>query len=169
MNLFQLTRNYIELVELSDQMDQETFVDTLESIQEPLEKKMTNIVKVIRSIESDVEFIKKEEARLKELKASKANAISRLKDMLHDSVLMVGEKTKTGGHKLTIKDDPYVKSIYTQKNPPGVELLDAQEVPDDYKIPQEPKIDNKAIIEAWKNDVEVKGVVVSQGVGVRFK
>lgn len=169
MNLFQLTANYLQIIELSNQLDEETLKDTLESIQEPLEIKMANIVKVIRSIENDIEAIEKEEKRLKEFKESKRNTIKRLKFMLLESVEVVGNVTKTGGKKLEVKNDPYVKSVYTQKNPPSVEIIDANLIPSDFKVPQEPKVDSKAIIAAWKEDQEIEGVKINQSTGVRFR
>ena len=169
MNLYQLTKNYLEIINLSDELDEETLRDTLESISEPLEIKMANIVKVIRSIEADIDFVETEEKRLKELKESKRNTIKRLKNMLLDSVEIVGKETKTGGKKLEVKGDAFVKSVYTQKNPPSVEIVDPKLIPDNFKIAQEPKIDSKAIIDAWKNNLQVEGANVKQSIGVRFK
>jgi hypothetical protein len=169
MNLYQLTKNYLEIINLSDELDEEVLADTIASIEEPLEIKMANIVKVIRSIEADNDFIETEEKRLKALRESKKNTIKRLKNMLLDSVEIVGKETKSGGKKLEVKGDAFVKSVYTQKNPPSVEIIDPKLIPDDFKIPQDPKIDSKAIIEAWKNNLQVEGANVTQGVGVRFK
>lgn len=170
MNLYQLTSNYMQIIELSNQLDEETFWDTLESIEEPLAMKMANYVKVIRSIEGDIEMIDKETKRLTELKASKNNTISRLKQTLLDSVEIVGEvNPKTGGKKLVVKDDPFVKSIYTQKNPPSVQVLEEDEIPEDYKVKQPDKVDSKAILAAYKEDIEVPGVVINQGIGIRYR
>lgn len=170
MNLYQLTSNYMQIIELSNQLDEETFLDTLESIEEPLAMKMANYVKVIRSIEGDIEMIDKEVKRLAELKASKNNTISRLKQTLLDSVEIVGEvNPKTGGKKLVVKDDPFVKSIYTQKNPPSVQVLEEDEIPEDYKVKQPDKVDSKAILAAYKEDIEVPGVVINQGIGIRYR
>lgn len=171
MNLFNLTTNYVRLIEMTNDLDELTFLDTLESIEEPLHIKMANVVKVIRSIEADVDFIAKEEKRLGELKKSKSNSIKRLKDMLQLSVETVGETTDTGNKKLLIKEDAFVKMIYTQKNPPSVEILDETKIPKKFKIKQPDKIDSKAIIEAWKeNDwKKTNAAKVTQGIGVRYK
>ena len=169
MNLFQLTSNYMQIIELSNQLDEETFQDTLESIEEPLAIKMANYVKVIRTIEADIEMIDKETKRLSELKSSKNNTIKRLKNTLLDSVEIVGEDTKTGGKKLVVKDDPYVKSVYTQKNPLKLEVIDESKIPKEYKIQQPDKVDGKSILAAIKEKKEVPGVTVVQSIGVRFK
>lgn len=170
MNLYQLTSNYMQIIELSNQLDEETFLDTLESIEEPLAMKMANYVKVIRSIEGDIEMIDKEAKRLAELKVSKNNTIERLKQTLLDSIEIVGEvNPKTGGKKLVVKDDPFLKSIYTQKNPPSVKVLDENEIPEEYKVKQPDKVDGKAILEAWKDEKEVPGVVKHQGIGIRYR
>ena len=170
MNLYQLTSNYMQIIELSNQLDEETFLDTLESIEEPLAMKMANYVKVIRSIEGDIEMIDKEVKRLAELKASKNNTIARLKQTLLDSVEIVGEvNPKTGGKKLVVKDDPFVKSIYSQKNPPCAQVLEEDKIPEDYKVKQPDKVDSKAILAAYKEDIEVPGVVINQGIGIRYR
>ena len=170
MNLYQLTSNYMQIIELSNQLDEETFLDTLESIEEPLAMKMANYVKVIRSIEGDIEMIEKEVKRLAELKASKNNTIARLKQTLLDSVEIVGEvNPKTGGKKLVVKDDPFVKSIYSQRNPPSVQVLEEDKIPEDYKVKQPDKVDSKAILAAYKEDIEVPGVVINQGIGIRYR
>jgi hypothetical protein len=170
MNLFNLTTNYVRLIELTNELDEQTFLDTLESIEEPLHTKMVNVVKVIRHIESDIEFIAKEEKRLAELKKSKNNSIKRLKDMLKFSVEVVGDETEKGTKKLMIKDDAFVKMIYTQNNPPSVDILDETKIPRKYRIKQADKIDNKAIIAAWKEQKwKSKSATITQSVGIRFK
>lgn len=170
MNLFNLTGDYLRVLELSDQLDEQTFYDTLESIQEPIEVKMANYVKLIKAINADVEAIKKEEERLKKLKDSKNKTVSKLKETLLWSVNMVGEETATGGKKVVMKDDLYVKSVYTKRNPPSLEIVNDKIIPKKFKIPQPPKIDSRAILTAMKEDetLKVKGVAVKQGIGVMF-
>lgn len=170
MNLYQLTGDYLNFLMLSDEFDEQTFLDTLESIQEPLEMKMANYVKVIRAIESDIEAIKKEEQRLAALKKSKTNTILKLKETLLYSVEVAGKEMPNGNKKLFVQDDPFVKSIYTQNNPPSVEILSEKSIPKKFKVPQPPKIDSKAILAEWKEDktIKIRGIRVNQSTGVRF-
>ena len=170
MNLFQITSDYLRVLELSDQFDEETLRDTLESIQEPLEVKMANYVKLIKSIEADVAAIKVEEDRLKKLKDSKNKTIDKLKETLLWAVEATGEETKSGGKKVVVKNDIHVRSVYTQKNPPKVEIVNEKIVPKKFKVPQPPKIDSKAILAAKKENenLKIKGVQITQGVGVRY-
>ena len=170
MNLFELASEYLRVLEVSDQFDEEILRDTLDSIQEPLEVKMANYVKLIKSIDADIEAIKAEETRLKKLKDSKNKTIEKLKETLLWAVEVTGQEQKNGMKKVVVQNDVHVKSLWLQKNPPKVEILNEKIVPKKFKIPQPPKIDSKAILAAMKEDesLKVKGVQVTQGVGVRY-
>lgn len=170
MNLFELKNAWLQVLDLSDQLDEETLQDTLQAIEEPAKDKLENIYKVIRHVESDIDMIDKEQKRMAEIKKSKQNTITRLKDMSLELVKTIGEDTKSGGKKVSF-DSPYIKSMYTQKSPPAVNVLNADLVPQEYLVPQPPKIDAKAIATAWKQEPEkaIAGVEITQKEGIRFK
>ncbi|GIP45110.1 hypothetical protein J45TS6_35690 [Paenibacillus sp. J45TS6] len=48
--------------------------------------------------------------------------------------------------------------VKLQKNPPSINVLDSNKVPDTYKIAQEPKIDSKKLLSDVKNGVVIEGV-----------
>lgn len=169
MNLFQLTNGYRQIIEMSGDLEEAAFKDTLESIEEPLGMKMANYVKVIRAIEADIDAIDKESKRLAEFKASKKKTIERLKNVLLDSVEIVGEETNTGGKRFVIYDDPFVKMLWSQKSPPKINILDETKIPKKYYVPQPKKLDSAAILAALKDNKKVRGVEIQQLVGVRYK
>jgi predicted nuclease with TOPRIM domain len=159
MKLYELTDNYMQLVELADQLDEETFRDTLESIQDSIEDKVENTAKVIKSIEADVLAIKEEEKRLKERRQSLETKIDNIKDYLKEQL------EKTGIDK--VKRPTITVSI--QNNPPKAEIVDEKTIPLTYKIPQPAKLNKKAILEAMKNGEKVPGAVLVQERGLRIK
>lgn len=155
---------------MADELEPDTLQDTLEAIEEPIQVKLSNIVGLIRSLESEIEMISKEEKRLKQRKDSRNNTIKKLKEILVYTVNNVGEETEKGTKRVKIKDNPYLSTLYTQKNPPSVKILDESLIPSEYKIKQPDKVDSKRIIEDWKFTSEVpEGVEVTQTEGVRFR
>jgi predicted nuclease with TOPRIM domain len=159
MKLYELTDNYMQLIELADQLDEETFRNTLESIQDSIEDKVENTAKVIKSIEADVLAIKEEEKRLKERRQALESRIDNIKDYLKEQL------EKTGIDK--VKRPTITVSI--QNNPPKAEIVDEKTIPLTYKIPQPAKLNKKAILEAMKNGEKVPGAVLVQERGLRIK
>lgn len=170
MNIYQLNEQYLNILNMADDLDPEVLKDTLSSIEEPIQDKLSNIIGLVRSLENEVEMIQKEEKRLKQRKESRNNTIKNLKEVLFYTVSNVGETTDSGGKRVKIKDNPYLSSVYTQKNPPSVKILDESKIPDEYRIKQPDKIDSKLLIQDWKFTNELpEGVEIVQGEGVRFR
>lgn len=168
MNLYQLTNQYAELVAMAEHFDEETFVDTLNSIDDAIADKLESMVYVIRSIENNVEAVDKEIKRLTEYKGSYNKAIARIKKMIQENVEVIGEPAKKGS-SVTLKiNSPMLKSIRVQDNPPSLKVLDESKVPATFKVPQPDKVDSKAILKAVKDGEKVGGVEVNKTRGVRF-
>lgn len=168
MNLYQLTNQYAELVAMAEHFDEETFIDTLNSIDDAIADKLEKIVYVIRSIENNVEAVDKEIKRLTEYKGSYNKSIARLKQMIQENVEVIGEPAKKGS-SVTLKiNSPMLKSIRVQDNPPSLKVLDESKIPQSYKVPQPDKVDSKAILKAVKDGEKVCGVEVNKTRGVRF-
>lgn len=159
MKLYELTDNYMQLVELADQLDEETFRNTLESIQESIEDKVENTAKVIKSIEADVQAIKEEEKRLKERRQALEKKIDSIKDYLKEQLEKAGiDKVK----RPTI-------TVSIQKNPPSVKVIDEKLIPSSFMIAKAPELDKKAVLEKLKDGEEVPGVELFQGRSLRIK
>lgn len=157
--LYELTESYMQLIDLSEQLDPETFKDTLDAIQDSLEDKVENTAKVVKSLESDVTAIKEEEKRLKERRQVLETKIDSIKNYLKEQLELAGiDKVK----RPTI-------TVSIQKNPPSVKVIDEKLIPSSFMIQQEPKLDKKAILQNLKEGKTVPGVELIQGRGLRIK
>jgi len=125
MNLYQLTSDYLQLMELlySD-ADEETVMDTLESLEDAIEYKADNYAKIIREIEGNINTLKDEETRLKNKRQALERNIERLKDNLYNSMKATG-KTK-------FKTDLF--SFNIAKNGGKAPVVIGGEVPDSYCV-----------------------------------
>src|SRR5690554_44600 len=113
MKLYELTENYLQLLEMAEDMDPELLRDTLESIQESIEDKAENTAKLIKSLEADVKAIKEEEKRLADRRKALEKKIENIKDYLQDQLELAGiDKVK----RPTI-------TVSIQNNPPSVRIV----------------------------------------------
>lgn len=159
MKLFQLTQNYMELLDLADSMDEEIFRDTLASLEEAIEDKAENTAKLIKCLEADAKAIKEEEQRLADRRRTLENRISSIKEYLFNQMEVAGlDKVKRPTLTVSI-----------QANPPSVEVSDESLIPSDYMVPQPAKIDKKAILTALKGGLLIEGCSLKQGKGLRIK
>ncbi len=157
--LYELTGQYLELMEMAEELEPEVFQDTLEMITEDINAKSENIAMLLRNIESDTEAIKTEEKRLadrrKHLETQAKNAKQYLQDKLEEAGI---DKVPSTLFK-----------IQFQNNPPSVQIADESKVPSNFMIAQEPRVDKKALKEALKNGDEIEGVSLVQQRGLRIK
>ena len=155
--LYELTEKYIKLNSLIEDAlsnddvsedDLQTFIDTLDSIQDSIEDKVGNIAGLLKNIESDIKAYKAEEERLAKRRKYLQNKYDGLKKytqiMLESAKI---DKLKAG-----------IFNVIIQNNPPSVEVLDENKVPNEYKIPQDPKIDGKRLLEELKAGKVIDGV-----------
>jgi len=146
-SLYELSGDYakfselMEMEELEPEM-QEALEEALDNLGEDIEFKLENYAKIIKNFESDIEGLKTEEARLASKRKTKENAIKNMKERMTLAMQQTG--------KLDIKTPLF--SFKVQKNTPSV-VLDVHsvlDIPEKYRIPQEPKIDKKLL----KADIE---------------
>jgi predicted nuclease with TOPRIM domain len=158
MKLYELTTNYLSLMEMAEEMDTDTLKDTLESIEEEINDKAENIAKLIKNLNADVDALKTEEKRLADRRKSLENKVTHLKEYLQNQLEVAGlDKVK----RPTI-------TVSIQNNPPSLKVLD-EKLLSDYMIPQDPKLDKKAILTALKEGMEVSGAELQQTRGVRIR
>lgn len=159
MKLYELTENYLQLLEMAEDMDPELLRDTLESIQESIEDKAENTAKLIKSLEADVKAIKEEEKRLADRRKALEKKIENIKDYLREQLELAGiDKVK----RPTI-------TVSIQNNPPSVRVVNEELIPSHFMIPQPPKLDKKGILEKLKNGEKVPGVELAQGRSLRIR
>ena len=152
MTLYELTEDYMNLLELAEDpdIDEQAFTDTLEGIEGALEDKAEGYAKVIRTLEGDAAACDAESKRLRNKKQTIENNIKRMKQALQITMEVTGKtKFKTA-----------LFSFNIQKNPAAV-VMDEQyieNIPERFLIPQDPQIDKKAIKEAIKAGEDLEGI-----------
>lgn len=157
MNLYELSVAFQEVQNM--ELDPEVMKDTLDSIEDAIENKAENIAKLVRNLESDVSAYKEEEDRLKTKRQATENKVKWLKTYLEDNMKLTGKtKFKSGMFNFSI-----------QKNPASVNITDERIIPEEFLIPQLPKIDKTALKNILKNGVEVPGAELKQTEGLRIR
>lgn len=162
--LYEITEDFRRLYEMADEYDlsPEDIADTLESLQYELEEKADGYAIIMRQLEGDIALLKTEIDRLSSRKKTVENNIKRMKQGL-ETAMKAADRPK-------IKTKLFNFSV--QKNPPAV-VMDEQyieNIPDEYLIPQEPKIDKKKIKEDLKAGVNLEGLAhLEQTEGLRIR
>ena len=157
--LYELTDKYQQLLELESEIDEQTFIDTLQSIDEAIEGKAENLAKVIKEVESTVSVITSEISRLQSKKQALNNRVANLKTYLQGEMEKVN-KTKVKGALFTVN---------IQNNPPSLKVENADNIPKSFYIEQDPTLDKKALKEAVKNGEVIEGVALVQTQSVRIR
>jgi len=133
--------------------DLQSYIDTLEAIEDEINGKVENIAKFLKNIEGDIEAFKAEEARLAKKRKYLENKFKGLKTYTQ-SILELNkiEKVNAGTFKVGLF-----------KTNPSVGILDESKIPNTYKIPQEAKLDSKALLadlKKLKEGESIEGAVL---------
>jgi hypothetical protein len=159
LQLYKLTQNYAQLLDLADSMDEEMFRDTLSSLEEVIEDKAENTAKLIKCLEADCKAIKEEEKRLADRRKAIENKVSSIKEYLFNQLEVAGlDKVK----RATV-------TVSIQLNNPSVEVLDESIIPSSYMVPQPATIDKKSILKDLKDGVIIDGCSLKRTRGLRIK
>ena len=157
MNLYQLTENYLTVLEMAENGDDLT--DTLEALTDAIEDKAENTAKVIKQLEANADMVANEIKRLSERKTTAENNAKQLKVYLQERLEKCG-KSKIKGEIFTVA---------IQNNPQSVEVLDESKIPAAYFIPQAPKLDRKELLAHLKAGEEIAGVAIKQTQSLRIR
>lgn len=153
-SLYELTGQFLQLQDmLEEETDPEyiqTILDTFEGLEFEIERKADGYARIMKNLAADVDGLKKEIDRLTNRKQSVERNIDALKRRLQESMEATGkEKFKTD-----------LFSFGIQNNPASV-VIDEQyieNIPEQFLIEQEPKIDRKAIKAAIQNGENLDGI-----------
>ena len=161
MTLYQLKGEWLSLMDmLETEEDQQVINDTLESLNYEIEEKADNYARVIRELESRIDGLTKEIDRMMDTRRVIKNNISRLKGNLQDAMILTGKEN--------FKTDLF--SFGIQNNPPAV-VLDTDklsDIPEEFLIPQEPKLDRKSMKKYLEmNDVAWGHLEQNRGLRIR--
>lgn len=142
MTLYELTGDFQTLYDMADDpdMDEQAWFDTIEGIDGAIEEKADGYAKVIAEITASADAIKAEKARLDSREKALRNHADSLKRALQATMEITG-KTK---FKTTLF------SFGIQKNPPSLKISEGAQIPEEFLIPQPPKVDNAGIKAAAK-------------------
>ncbi|ENE7830516.1 siphovirus Gp157 family protein [Listeria innocua] len=149
--LYSIQGKYQQLLNLAEQLDPELLKDTLESIDDELEKKAENVAFVIKELEGQSLILEKETKRLAERKNTINNNVKRLKQSLFDAMITANkQKIKTNLFTLDIR-----------KNPPSLIVEDESKLLN-YLIEQPKKLDKTKLGDDLKKGIEVPGAKIIQ-------
>lgn len=160
VKLFELTEQYQKLLSMvDDECDIQAIQDTLEGIEGMIADKAESIAKLMKSIEADEQAIKAEEDRLKARREALTNKRLSIKEYLQNQLISAGIDK--------VKGTMFTVSI--QNNPPSVQIAEGTKVPDKYLIPQEAKVDKRALLDDLKAGAVYEGIGMIQTKGVRIR
>ena len=137
------------LLELYPDLDDQTLADTLEGATNLHEA----LAALIRSALEDECMVKALKERTSEMRAR----LGRLEKRAADKRLIAVETMDVADIRKLVEAD-FTASL--RRGPAGVEVLDETQLPIDYLVPQPPKPDKRAILEALIASVPVPGAML---------
>lgn len=147
-NIYDLTNELSLLWDLmeSGELDDDALIGAFDVAKEDLADKLEGYCKFIKNLESDISGLKAEEERLNARRKTMENTVDRCKNAMKYALNTAGEKKIACG----------TFTVSVQNSTPSVVVDEAylENIPEEYLVPQEPKIDRKKIkadIDAGKN------------------
>ena len=164
LTLYTIADQYLQDVQKLQDMDinDETFADTLESLSGDLEVKATNVALFIRNLEANANAIKEAEKTMYDRRNAVEGKIDRIRQYLLDNML------RTGISKI---ESPYL-CLSVRKNPPAVEVLSQDLIPDEYfdiPEPPPPTLNKNRLKEDLKAGVVIEGARLTSGSSLQIK
>ena len=153
--LYELTNDYLTLLDMAEDPDVEEDVlrDTMEGIEGEIEIKADGYARVMKQLEATSANLEFEEKRLMNRRKTIDRNIKRMKQALQDAMIATGKpKFKTDLFSFTIR-----------KNPASVVIDHATCIPPEFLIPQDPKVDKKAIKAAIDRGDDITFAHLEQG------
>ena len=158
--LYEITGDYLKLLDMAEELDEEVFRDTLEGIEGELEIKADGYAKVIAELDNRSEGLDREIKRLTDRKKAIGTNIARIKGNLESAMIATG-KTK-------FKTELFNFGI--QKNKPRL-VLDKgiEDIPMSYYIFQDPIADKEKITQELKEGKKLDFAHLEQGESLRIR
>ena len=133
MRLYELTEQYDGVMNLlyDGETDEQTILDTLESIEGEIEDKADNYAKIIKTMTAEAEAIKSEEDRLHKRRMTLENRAKWLKDTLQANLEFIGKtKFKTELFSFSVSQNGWKRPLAITEN--------MEEMPGKYLMAQSP-------------------------------
>ena len=153
--LYELTNEYMMLLDMAEDpdIDEQALIDTMEGIEGEIEIKADGYARVMKQLEATSANLEFEEKRLMNRRKTIDRNIKRMKQALQDAMVATGKpKFKTDLFSFTIR-----------KNPASVVIDRETCIPPEFLIPQDPKIDKKAIKAAIDRGDDITFAHLEQG------
>lgn len=143
-SLYELTEQYegIRMMLYDGETDEQTILDTLESIDAEIEEKADNYAKIIQDMKSSIEILKAEEERLKTRRKRLEARENLLKTRLEENMRFIG--------KTSFKTALFSFNIQSNGGLQPLEIGMISDIPMRFLVQQEPVPDNKKIREYLK-------------------
>lgn len=158
--LYELTEMYKNIWDLveDDEVDLDTLETALGQIEDNIEIKAESLAKLIKGIDGDIDTLKAEEKRLADKRRVLENKQKNIKGYLENQLrVMEIDKIKTP-----------LFTVSLQKNPPSVEILDEDKIPEQFKKVTYTVV-KKDILEALKNGQVIEGAEIKQTKSLRIR
>lgn len=156
--LYDLTQNYLNILDLEDQLTEEMLKEALESIEGDLQEKYENIGKLIAEMDASIAALKNEEERLYEKRKIMENKKTALKDYAFRNLKLLNiPKLQTPLFAYTIK-----------KNPGSVNVVNEELIPAEYYVTKF-ELSKKLMLEKLKAGEEIPGAELQQSESLMIK
>lgn len=157
--LYELTGQYLALMEIAEEADPDILRDTLEALDGEIEEKADNCAKVIKNLEGQADVLDKEIERLQGKKKGISNSIKSIKGNLERCMINTGKR----------KFKTTLFSFGIQKNPPTVSVVNEAAIPENFWKQQDPVLDKKALTEFLKENGPTEYAQLTQGESLRIR
>lgn len=163
MKLYELTEQYVAIMDALDNCapeEEAALLDELTSINDSISDKAEAYARIVKGYEAEIDAVSAEIRRLHAIKSKRVNCVARLRDRLMECMKMA-DATSIGTSigKWTLRS-----------NPISVVVVDADAVPEEYRIPQPFEVDKKAIKAAFGETGEIPpGCDIVRTEGVQFR
>ncbi len=164
MKLYELTEAYAELIsrleDCQNSLEESEVLSALDVISEDIAAKGEAYARIMRNKMAEAAGLEAEIKRLQARKKSAENTVERLKENILYAMGMVG----------ATELNTTIGKWRVQKNVPSVVITDEAKIPEEFTVPQPPKIMKVAIMQHYKETGEIpEGCDIVQTEGVRFR
>lgn len=160
--MYELTEMYQNIWDLvgDDEVDLETLEKALSSIEDNIEIKAESMAKLVKGIDGDVVALKEEENRLAKRRKALENKQTNIKLYLKNQLKVMGiDKVKTP-----------LFTVALQNNPPSVNILNEDLIPEQYKKSVTTvSVVKKDLLEDLKQGLIIEGAEIKQGKSLRIR
>jgi FKBP-type peptidyl-prolyl cis-trans isomerase len=152
MNLYTLTNEFMEIVKYMEdlELDPEVLQDTLDSMKAPIEEKVENMVKYMKSLEALADAKKLEAKRLSESASADLKKAEFFKNYMADNLNKAGiKKLQAGVFSLAFKTGSEIT------------VVDESKLPEEYWAVQDPvlkPIGKPQLKKLLQSGIEIPGV-----------